>query len=92
MDSKKKSIIELIKKNDFVFTKNSFDVCNVTKYECPINLSSNSYISKKPYRFPYADQMQIESRQVSELFKNGMITESSLPYVSPVTMQYKKMV
>ena len=46
---KGKIISDMIKKNDFVFAKNSFDVGNVTKYECSIPLLSDGYISKKPY-------------------------------------------
>lgn len=90
LNSKEKKVISnLIKTNDFVFAKNSFDVGNVTKYTCSINLSSDTYVNKKPYRCTFADQQQIES-QVAELLNHGMIVESSSPNASPVTMQFKK--
>jgi hypothetical protein len=81
--------LKLIETNDFVFAKDTFDTGNVTKYECVIPLSSDSYICKKPYRCTFEDKIQIET-QVAELLRNGMIVESSSPNASPVTMQYKK--
>ena len=72
-----------------MFAKSKFDVGNVTKYECTIPLSSNKYVSKKPYRCTYADQQQIES-QVADLLEHGWISETLSPNASPVTMQYKK--
>ena len=88
-EEKSKIVSDLIKKNDCLFAKDSFDVGNVTKYECSINLSSDNYVSKRPYRCTYSDQQEIES-QVSKLLERGMITESSSPNASPVTMPFKK--
>lgn len=86
----RKSVIRnLIEKNNSAFAKNAFDVGNVTKYECPINLEKDIYVSKKPYRCTYEDQEEIE-RQCKALLENGMITESTSPFASPVTMQFKK--
>jgi hypothetical protein len=85
----KKEISSLIFKNFDAFAKHSFDVGNVTKYDCPINLSRDTYVAKKPYRCSFDDQEEIE-RQCRELLKLGMIAESKSPFASPVTMQYKK--
>lgn len=82
-------IRKLIEKNSTAFAKDAFDVGNVTKYECPINLEKDVYVSKKPYRCSFEDQEEIE-RQCAALLANGMITESRSPFASPVTMQYKK--
>ena len=77
-----KSVIrKLIEKNSTAFAKNAFDVGNVTKYECPINLEKDVYVSKKPYRSTFEDQEEIES-QCEELLKNGMITKSKSPFAS----------
>lgn len=85
----KNCIRTLIEKNYFAFAKDAFDVGNVTKYQCAINLEKNAYVAKKPYRCTFEDQEEIE-RQCRELLKNGMITESQSPFASPVTMQFKK--
>lgn len=82
-------ILQFITRNVNTFAKDKFDVGNVSKYTCPINLSSDSYIAKKPYRTSYEDQQEID-RQCHELLRKGMISESTSPYASPVTLQYKK--
>ena len=85
----KSSISSIIKNNFSAFARHKFDVGNVTKYECPIRLTENTYVSKKPYRCCFNDQDEIE-RQCAELLKYNMITVSSSPYASPVTLQFKK--
>jgi len=83
-EEKSKIVSDLIKKNDCLFAKDSFDVGNVTKYECSIN-----YVRKRPYRCTSSDLQEIESL-VSKLLERGMITESSSPNASPITVQFKK--
>lgn len=83
------SIRKIIEENRHAFAKNAFDVGNVTKYECTINLEKDVFVAKKPYRCSFEDQEEIE-RQCRALLENGMITESSSPFASPVTMQFKK--
>lgn len=85
----KDSIRSLIFKNFNAFAKHSFDVGNVTKYDCSINIPKNTYVAKKPYRCSLEDQEEIE-RQCKELLRFVMITESKSPFASPVTMQFKK--
>lgn len=85
----KSQLKKLLKTYDKSFAQHAFDVGNVVNHECSIELSSDKYIAKKPYRCTYADQAEID-RQVNELLKYGMITESRSPYASPVTMQFKK--
>lgn len=90
LSQENKVIIEkLINSNQSAFAKNSFDVGNVKNYECSLNLLSDRYVHKKPYRCSFEDQEEIE-RQCKELLKAGMITESSSPFATPVTLQYKK--
>lgn len=90
LDSKKKEVIRnFIFNNSNAFAQHEFDVGNVVKHECRIDLSSSKFVCKKPYRCTLEDQNEIE-RQVNELLKHNMITESRSPYASPVTLQYKK--
>jgi len=90
LDHEKQTVIRnLIMKNNQAFAKSAFDVGNVNKYECSINLNEDIYVAKKPYRCTFEDQQEIE-RRCSELLKAGMITHSQSPFASPVTMQYKK--
>lgn len=90
LNVKEKNIVRsLIEENNFAFAKDSFDVGNVTKYECTIKLDKDVYVAKKPYRCTFEDQEEIE-RQCQALLQNGMISESKSPFASPVTMQFKK--
>jgi hypothetical protein len=90
LESSNQSVIRKLLKEKFsAFAKNRLDVGNVTKYECRIELINDKYIAKKPYRCSFEDQAEIE-RQCNELLKAGMITVSSSPFASPVTMQYRK--
>lgn len=90
LEAKEKTKIStLIFKNFKAFAKHAFDVGNVTKYDCAINLNKDTYIAKKPYRCSFDDQEEIE-RQCRELLRFGMIVESKSPFASPVTMQFKK--
>jgi len=83
------AVFDLISRNVNVFAKDKFDVGNVTNYACPISLSSDAYIAKKPYRCSYSDQ-EVINRHCNELLKKGIIRESSSPYAAPVTLQFKK--
>lgn len=90
LDSEKRSIIKnFIEKHSSLFAKDAFDIGSVKNYKAHISLSSDSYVSKKPYRCTFDDQTEIE-RQVAELLRHNIIRESSSPFASPVTMQYKK--
>lgn len=84
-----KTIQQLIISNEAAFARHKFDVGNVTKHECPIRLSDDTYVAKKPYRCSFQDQEEIE-RQCADLLRYKMITLSSSPFASPVTLQYKK--
>jgi transposase InsO family protein len=86
---KQRKISDLITNNHFIFGKSKFDVGNVTKYECTINLSEDSYVAKKPYRCTFEDQQEIMS-QCRDLLSNGIISQSTSPFASPVTLQFKK--
>ena len=90
LDSDTKDVIsKLVIDNHHIFGKSKFDVGNVTKYDCSINLSRDSYVARKPYRCTYEDQLEISS-QCRELLENGIISHSTSPFASPVTMQFKK--
>ncbi|UYV76807.1 hypothetical protein LAZ67_14002077 [Cordylochernes scorpioides] len=52
-------------------------------------LGRNQVISLRPYRTPYAYQKEIQD-QISQLLKHDIITRSSSPYSSPVTLVRKR--
>ena len=87
--SQQSAILNFVTNNINVFGKDKFDVGNVSNYTCPINLSTDSYVAKKPYRCSFTDQQEID-RQCQELLRKGMICESTSPFAAPVTLQYKK--
>lgn len=90
LDSSKKLIIRnLVETNSKVFGKSKFDVGNVTKYECTVNLCKDTYVARKPYRCSFEDQDEIQ-KQCDDLLRHGIIAQSSSPFASPVTMQFKK--
>lgn len=90
LDTSKIDVIrKIVTSNREAFADNKFDVGNVTNYECPINLKNDVIVARKPYRCTFADQDEIE-RQCKVLLDKGMITQSSSPFASPVTMQFKK--
>ena len=73
LNSGKHSIMKnFIEKHSSIFAKDAFDVSLVKDYEAHILLSSDNYVSKKPYRCTFDDQAEIE-RQVAELLRHGMI-------------------
>ena len=86
---KQSTILDFVKRNIDVFAKDKFDVGNVTGYSCPINLSSNIYVAKKPFRCTYEDPKKIDD-QCRELLNKGIIFESTSVYASPVTLQFEK--
>ncbi|UYV78663.1 hypothetical protein LAZ67_16002321, partial [Cordylochernes scorpioides] len=55
---------------------------------CTLN-QHTPVISLRPYRTPYAYQKEIQD-QISQLLKHGIITPSSSPYSSPVTLVRKR--
>ncbi len=90
LDAEKRYVIyNFIEKHSNLFAKNKYDVGTVREHEAHIKLISDTYVSKKPYRCSYHDQVEIET-QIRELLNHGMIRESSSPFASPVTMQFKK--
>lgn len=59
-EEKRISILDFVTRNRKIFANDKFDVGNVTNYLCDINLSTNTYISKKPYRCTFDDQFVID--------------------------------
>lgn len=86
---KSKVLCSVLNKHSHVFAKHAFDNGTFTNDECPIPLSSNIYVNKKPYRCSLLDQQEIDN-QVSQLLKYKIIEESSSHFASPVTLQFKK--
>lgn len=82
-------INELISKYSSLFAKDKYDVGLVKGYEAHIDLSVDTYCSKRPYRCSYEDKKEIEE-QVSKLLQNKLIEESYSPFAAPVTLAYKK--
>jgi len=65
----KKIIYDFIDKYGDIFAKNRYDVGTVRNHEAHIKLTSDKYISKKPYRCTFDDSKEIET-QVKELLKH----------------------
>ncbi len=84
-----KKIADLINKHKSIFAKDKFDTGTVREHEACIKLLEHKYVSRKPYRCSLDDQKEIEA-QVSQLLRHGLIEDSTLPFVAPVTLVNKK--
>lgn len=88
-DEEKALINELVENNKSVFAKDKYDVGSVKDYEAHIDLITDKYCSKRPYRCSIEDKKEIE-RQVSKLLERKLIEESYSPFAAPVTLAYKR--
>ncbi|GBP68260.1 hypothetical protein EVAR_48626_1 [Eumeta japonica] len=82
-------IDELISKNKYVFAKDKYDIGMVTDYEAHIDLLTEKYCSKRPYRCTMEDKKEIEN-QIAKLLQKNIIEESYSPFAAPVTLAYKR--
>lgn len=82
-------IEELISKYKSLFAKDKYDIGSVKGYEAHIDLLTDTYCSKRPYRCNFEDKQEIE-QQVSQLLNKNLIEESYSPFAAPVTLAYKK--
>lgn len=82
-------INELISNHKSLFAKDKYDVGTVKGYEAHIDLITDKYCSKRPYRCTIEDRKEIE-QQVSTLLQQKLIEESYSPFAAPVTLAYKK--
>lgn len=62
---------------------------NLLAYEATIHLKDYKFVSRKPYRCSYFDQLEIEN-QVTKLWENDCIDESISLFAVPVTLTYKR--
>lgn len=85
----KSKIDELITNHSSVFAKDKYDIGTVRDYEAHIDLISDKYSSKRPYRCTIEDKREIET-QISKLLEKNLIEESYSPFAAPVTLAYKK--
>ncbi|UYV82410.1 hypothetical protein LAZ67_21001978, partial [Cordylochernes scorpioides] len=70
------------------FPINKFNVLPLNITPVKLKIISDKVISLRPYRTPYAYQKEIQD-QISQLLKHDIITPSSSPYSSPVTLVRK---
>lgn len=82
-------IDDLILHNKSVFAKDKYDIGMVKDYEAHIDLSTEKYCCKRPYRCTIEDKKEIEN-QIGELLKKQIIEESYSPFAAPVTLAYKR--
>lgn len=82
-------IDKLIEKYKTVFAKDKYDIGTVRDYEAHIDLMTDKYCYKRPYRCTIEDRKEIES-QISKLLERNLIEESYSPFAAPVTLAYKK--
>ncbi|UYV63155.1 hypothetical protein LAZ67_2003305 [Cordylochernes scorpioides] len=72
-----------------IFPINKFNVLPLNITPVKLKIISDKVISLRPYRTPYAYQKEIQD-QISQLLKHDIITPSSSPYSSPVTLVRKR--
>ncbi|UYV61064.1 hypothetical protein LAZ67_1003288, partial [Cordylochernes scorpioides] len=72
-----------------IFPINNFNVLPLNITPVKLKIISDKVISLRPYRTPYAYQKEIQD-QISQLLKHDIITPSSSPYSSPVTLVRKR--
>lgn len=87
-EEKRQKIKSLLNGYPDIFAKDKFDVGRI-RYEAPVSLIEEKYVSKKPYRCSWPDQREIDG-QIQKLLEHKLIEESSSPYASPVTLAYKR--
>ncbi|UYV77109.1 hypothetical protein LAZ67_14003339 [Cordylochernes scorpioides] len=73
----------------YIFPINKFNVLPLNITPVKLKIISDKVISLRPYRTPYAYQKEIQD-QISQLLKHDIITPSSSPYSSPVTLVRKR--
>lgn len=88
-NDEKTIIMNLIDKYKNIFAKNKYDIGTVKDYGARIDLISDKYCSKRPYRCTIEDKKEIKE-QISKLFERNLIEESYSPFAAPVTLAYKK--
>ena len=59
------------------------------EYEARIDLSVDTYCSKRPYKCTIEDKKEID-QQISRLLDKNLIEESYSPFAAPVTLAFKK--
>ncbi|CAK1578777.1 unnamed protein product [Parnassius mnemosyne] len=79
----------LIDKYKSSFAKDKYDIGTVRDYEAHIDLLTDKYCSKRPYRCSMEDKKEIEE-QVAKLLQKNLIEESYSPFAAPVTLAFKK--
>ncbi|UYV78547.1 K02A2.6-like [Cordylochernes scorpioides] len=72
-----------------IFPINKFNVLPLNITPVKLKIISDKFISLRPYRTPYAYQKEIQD-QISQLLKHDIITPSSSPYSSRVTLVRKR--
>lgn len=82
-------IDKLIRKYKTIFAKDKYDISTVKEYEIHIDLLTDKYPNKRPYRCTIEDKREIEM-QITKLLEKNLIEESYSPFAAPVTLAYKK--
>ena len=85
----REEITALINKYKQNFAKDKYDVGKVKNHEAFIDLQTEKYCYKRPYRCSTRDRIEIE-KQIAELLKHNLIEESYSPFGAPVTLAFKK--
>ena len=71
------------------FASDKYDVGKIKSGEAHIRLAVDKYVAQRPYKCSAADKKEIET-QVRKLLDAGLVSESTSPFASPVTMVNKK--
>lgn len=87
--SQRNQITKLIDKYINCFASDKYDVGRIKSDEAHIRLAVDRYVAQRPYKCSAADKKEIET-QVKKLLEAGLVSESTSPFASPVTMVNKK--
>ncbi|GBO09397.1 Retrovirus-related Pol polyprotein from transposon 17.6 [Araneus ventricosus] len=85
----RKDVKDIIKNFDSVFSKDKYDVGALRVEPQRIVLNYDLPVSLRPNRTSSVEEQETKS-QVEKLLQAGLIKESNSPYLSPVTLAFKR--
>ena len=80
---------KLMNEKKHVFAQSDSDLGQTHLAEAKLNTGESKPIKQRPYRLPYAQWPMLE-KQINDLLKAGIITQSESPWASPILFVPKK--
>lgn len=84
----KQKLLECLRTNQDVFSKNDYDLGECTISAPPILTSSETPILSRPYRVPEKYQAELD-KHIDAMLRVGVLEKSNTPWVSPVVIVQK---